>query len=114
MYCDRLIIKSPSEKSFKANTRILDEIIKCGKNTGVVLKLVEILHDEKTFIWEASYQEKISYSNMTIAVMKLLFKKGIEPGELLNEVPLVGCEQQLKKFLSILEKADGEKKPEVA
>ena len=42
---------------------------------------------------------------MTIAVMKLLFEKNIEPGNLVKEEQIMGCYQKLNALGEILKSA---------
>lgn len=102
LFIDRLIVQSSTEISFQSQICMHDEIRECGEKTGVNLKLVKTIDAERTFIWEASYQEKKSFSDMIIAIMKLHADKKVEPGILLDEIPIVGCYQQLNALKCIL------------
>ena len=102
---DLLVVQAPNKKSFESHLTVLDDIRKCGDETGVVLKLIETNRDERKFIWEASYQEKKSYSDMHIAVMNLMFEKNIEPGKLVEETQIIGCCQKLDEMGKILKSA---------
>lgn len=105
MQKDILVVQTLNGNSFKSHLAIINDIRKCGEQTGVRLKLIKTIRGENKFIWEASYQEKKSYTDMTIAVMKLLFEKNIEPGNLVEEKEIMGCYQKLNALGEILKSA---------
>tara|TARA_R100000808_G_scaffold14335_1_gene33911 strand:- start:1964 stop:2287 length:324 start_codon:yes stop_codon:yes gene_type:complete len=102
---DRIVVQTINKKSFESHLAIIDDIRKCGEQNGVRLKLIKTIRAENKFIWEATYQEKKSYTDMTIAVMKLLFEKNIEPGNLVKEKQIMGCYQKLNALEEILKSA---------
>ena len=105
MHKDILVVQTLNGNSFKSHLAIINDIRKCGERNGVILKLIKTIRGEKKIIWEATYQDKKSYTDMTIAVMKLLFEKNIEPGNLVKEKQIMGCYQKLNALGEILKSA---------
>ena len=105
VHIDMIAGQTINKKAFDSHLAIINDIRKCGEQTGVRLKLIKTIRAENKFIWEATYQEKKSYTDMTIAVMKLLFEKNIEPGNLVKEEQIMGCYQKLNALGEILKSA---------
>ena len=67
-----------------------------------------------TFNWEVQYQYPAQQAQAIMACMALLSSHHVVPAEVVYQKPIQSAQDQLIKFRSILEKANGIKKQEIA
>ena len=110
---DQIQIRCPSKLSFKSHLDLMDDIFRISKEHGVEMKMLE--HDETqlTFTWEIQYQYSSHQAQAIIACMALLSSHHVVPAEVVYQKTIQSAQDQLNKFRSILEKANGRKNPEV-
>tara|TARA_B100001123_G_C15205325_1_gene984993 strand:+ start:1109 stop:1366 length:258 start_codon:yes stop_codon:yes gene_type:complete len=85
----------------------MDDIFRISKEHGVEMKMLE--HDETQliFTWEIQYHYASQQAQAILACMALLSSHHVVPGEVVYQKPIQSAQDQLKKFRSILENADG-------
>tara|TARA_R100000808_G_C2089259_1_gene110268 strand:+ start:252 stop:530 length:279 start_codon:yes stop_codon:yes gene_type:complete len=92
----------------------MDDIFRISNEHGVKMEMLSQDSTELTFTWVIQYQYSSQQAQAIIACMALLSSHHVVPAEVVYQKPIQSTQDQLKKFRSILEKANGEKKPEVA
>ena len=96
-------IKCPDFKSYDEHLRVMDQIIDIALTNKVCTEVIESTRKTLTITFQSKFVDTLNQVEAIIAIMGLLSREGIIPGEVVKTWPIKNQSMSVKEVIKKIE-----------